>query len=207
MKTSKHLALLNFTNASDEKVKNVGQSVAAKLAKNPNFPQPTVDIASFLIKVETYVSSIVPKTKSSSDSAAIKNQNKKIVQADLVLLRNYVNAVANGDRVILLTSGFDITPETKLKPAQNSIPLNVVVKPGGFQGTALLSCAAQKSAVIYEVRAKHGEENWSEPVGSTKSTKILIKGLVPGKSYEFQMRTMGSTVYSEWSSSILMIVV
>jgi hypothetical protein len=207
MKTTKASALLNFTNASDEKVKDVGQNVALAMFKNSNFPSPPVSIESLSLSLNTYVLSMVPKSKSSSDTAAIKNQNKALFQADLVLIRNYVNAIANGDRVMLLTSGFDITPETKAKPAPNSVPMNMAVKPGEYQGSAQLSCKAQKAAVTYEARAKNGEGNWSEPVGSTKSTKVVIKGLIPAHLYEFQMRTMGNSDYSEWSAGISMIVV
>jgi hypothetical protein len=207
MKTNKASALLNFKIASDDKVKTLSQNVVLQMTKNANFPQPTVNIETFSITVKTYVDSMVPKSKSSSDTAAIKNQNKALVVADLVLLRNYVNAVSNGDRVMLMTSGFDITPENKLKPAPNTIPTNINVKSGNYSGTAQLSCDPQVAAVIYEARAKTGEENWTEPAASTKSKKVILKGLVAGKMYQFQMRTMGNVDYSEWSNSISMMVV
>jgi hypothetical protein len=207
MKSTRTIALLNFSNASDDKIRTLGQNVFKSLLNNAYFPNPTVDMKILGANVEKYVNSIPVKESRSSELAAVKNQNKAIVVMNLTSLCSYVNAVANGNRVILTTSGFDITPESKAKPAENTTPTEIVIKQGEFIGSVMLSCKAQKSAAAYDVRAKNGTLTWSEPVSSTKSSKIIIKDLIPGHIYEFQMRTLGSGGNSEWSNSISMMVV
>jgi hypothetical protein len=203
----KPTALLNFTKGSDDKIKNLGQKVLKSLSKNSYFPNPTISMEVFGKNVTDYVASIPERQLANSDNSAIKNGFKAIVIANLTILRAYVNAIAMNDRIMLLTSGFDITPETKPKPASNSVPTNIVAKPGEFRGSAQLSCARQVSAVTYEVRAKTADGLWSEIASSTKSQKVIIKDLIPATLYEFQMRTVGVEKSSEWSNGIYMVVV
>jgi hypothetical protein len=207
MKNTKTIALLNFSNVSDDKTRTIAQNVHRSMLNNAYFPNPMVDMKTFGANVEKYVTSIPTKEMRNSELAAIKNQNKAVVVNDLTVLRNYVNSIANGNRVILTTSGFDITPETKAKPAENTTPTEIKIKQGDFNGSVMLSCKAQKSAAAYDARAKNGTLTWSEPVSSTKSSKIMIKDLIPGHIYEFQMRTLGTAGNSEWSNSISMMVV
>jgi hypothetical protein len=207
MKNSKMIALLNFSGGSDDRIRTLGQNVFKSMSGNAYFAQPTVDMKTLGANLDNYVNSIPTKEVLSSDLAAIKNQYKTILKANLTALCNYVNGIANGNRVILVTSGFDITPETKAKPEDNSVPTNVNVKIGSHKGSMVMSCDAQKSAKTYEARAKNGTDIWSEPISSTKSKTVTLKGLIPGHVYEFQMRTFGTSGSSEWSDTISTMVI
>ena len=60
------------------------------------------------------------------------------------------------------------------------------------------------NARSYEVRVRAGTQEWKSIGVYTNSRGMLLENLIPGQTYEIQVRAVGGTTgYSDWSDPIL----
>ena len=106
-------ALLSFTDYSDAKLATFATKVDNSLTGNANFPlaQP------LMLDLSTAIVDYNKKLAEAQGGSRVQIEIKNLAKAALTdLLREACRAVnydANSDRLKLLTSGFDITSETK----------------------------------------------------------------------------------------------
>lgn len=200
----KAIALNDFGNLSDAKLAARADSVSKGMTGNAYFPNPSVILKDLDDQTAAFNAAIPAKGTNSPELAAIKNNLKATVVSTLTSLCAYVNSIALGDRVILLTSGFNISSDVPT-PTDVTKPEQVSVSRGAFDGTAVASCKSQKAAVLYEAQCRTGEGEFGKAFNSTKSNGITCSGLTPGLVYEFQVRACGrNDKKSEWSNGVMM---
>lgn len=105
--------LLSFGDYSDAKLAAFAAKVENSLTSNANFPLVQPLMPSFGPAIADYNK----KLSEAKGGSRVQIETKNVAKAALIeLLREacrMVNFDANGDRLKLLTSGFDITSETK----------------------------------------------------------------------------------------------
>jgi hypothetical protein len=107
-----------------------GLCVIDKLENNEDFPNPPEAFAKLKKAIPDFRSALANAKSRDKYMVAIKNDIKDVVLELLEELADYVTTVSNGDRTILLGSGFDITSENgsgKQKPAIEKLEVDLKV--------------------------------------------------------------------------------
>src|SRR5256885_279979 len=105
-------ALINFKAFGDSTIESFALRVIAALTDNPHFPDVLTTLATIFAE---YQAALDEAHTGNRVSIAIKNQKKQALINALIETAGYVNYIANGDRAILLTAGFDISKDVEPK--------------------------------------------------------------------------------------------
>ena len=175
-----NVALRNFKGFSESKVLAFSDAVIAALTGNADFPTAAPMIAELVTAQATYSAALSAAKEGSRKEAAEKNKAKSAVIAILQQLCSLVNFIADGDRVKLLGSGFDISKDIEtpvvIEPAKNVIinygsnsgEMNVAVK--GVKGHKGL---VFEYAVATENNEMAEDSMWvSHPSSTTQCTIV-----------------------------------
>lgn len=196
----KPIVVFDASKYSDDKINMFAIHVIDCMTDNPNYPDSLpllTDVSTARTKFE----------KSAADALngghldiVKKNGYRKTLEEKLKILQLHVQMNCKNDLSILLSSGFDSKRESSpigILPK----PSNVKVVPGPFSGSIKLSLDPIDGAHTYVYKITEmpvtEQSNWEIYLG--KKSKI-IKDLVPGKQYAFQVAGKGSAddeVYSD----------
>jgi hypothetical protein len=195
MRTNPYKALLSFMYYGDAKLAAFASAIIKAMTGNTNFPASADLLAALNTAQAAYTNALAIANDGSRMQVAEKNACKVNLLDALRNLNDMVNYVAQGDRVILLGSGFDVSKETVtpvvLEPAKN-----VVIKYGensGQMDVAVKGVKGHKGLVFeYAVADETGvaaTSAWvSQPSGTTSHTitdmpvgqKVLIRVGIAG---------------------------
>ena len=182
MKAGKSKVLKNFKGKSYELILTKAGVVTAALHKQNTFK--TVD-AELKAVEETYADCKTKYEASLHGSVSEKDAAQKaklLLIAAMSQLADACNLEANGDRVLLATSGFDLSKDTRSNLVLGPIG-NFGTQPGMNAGDLLVGFDSQKAirSVIYRYTYGDGILNaeWKILAGSKSS--YLITGLIPGQ--------------------------
>ena len=115
--------------------------------------------------------------------------------------------VADGNRAVLETTGYDLVHDTAhgAEPVTLPAPADLQVERGPLSGALLVRVRALKGAGSYEVQLASAdpavETNWKAGVLSKTATHIELKGLTPGTLYYVRVRGIGSHGPGAWAQS------
>lgn len=199
---------LGFTSISDHALADFAKRIMEsiyKVAAYENIPVTAKDLGD---AHAAFVEAKALQPKRGVEGTAAKNQQRKEVLLPLLRsLANYVQGACNNDLALLLSSGFDAS-STNRTPYALSKPSIIRIVPGK-SGEALVTMTTETIARGHEIRVAEVDE-YGTPGEfrmlpfSTSSRNILVGGLIPGKLYAYQGRTVGgSTNYSDWSDQIV----
>jgi hypothetical protein len=187
-----------------------GQAIAAVdgLTRNPNFPNPLVDLATFKTENEAYASAIAAALDGGKKAIVDRNEQGVVVIKMLRQLGHWVEANCKDDLSILKSSGFQPASTTK-SPAQ---PLQWAgnhhqsserseQRPASGQGRP-----SRQGAVLYRALCGYRGDGklapWTELPPFSSSNFLFVDGLTPGTTYAFQVRALGRLGYTDWSDSV-----
>ncbi|MFL5810468.1 MAG: fibronectin type III domain-containing protein [Flavisolibacter sp.] len=193
-------ALMSFAHFGDGKLLAFGQTVIVSMTGNPDYPAPVPSIAFVSDTVGSFAEAITIAASGNRAAIADKNAKKRLAIAALRQLAASVTTTANGDRTMLLTSGFDISKDKE--PVVITKPVDLRVTTGTSSGELNVSVRRVKGAASYvhEYATAEGMAagNWV----STPSSKarITFGELQPGVVYYCRVAAVGSKgqiVYSD----------
>jgi hypothetical protein len=155
----------------------------------------------FLFLLETFSDAVTTAVAGGRQLTAVKNQAR---EALLTLLRqegSYVQSVAGDDLALLLSSGFEASSKNR---TQIPLPQPVIERIDNPQSTMLaITVSLLATGRAYEVRIKHGANDWTTVGVFTYSRSILVTNLTPGTVYTVQVRGIGGSLgYSDWSDPV-----
>lgn len=146
----------------------------------------------------------------SGDTAKIAARNLARDEVTVMLkkIALYLELVADGDRAILETTGYELakahgghSPGPGVLPA----PENLRVERGPLSGVLLVQVHTLKGAGSYEVQIASAdpkvETNWRLVTLSKTATHIELTGLTPGTVYYVRVRGIGSHGPGAWAES------
>ena len=207
MTTEKKIRVsLSFGTGSDTLVLDTAGAVLTNLYGNPAFPTPPVTELDLQGAVAALNAGIAAQVQGGTAATAAKNNRKAELANLLEVLALYVQVTCNNDMAKLLSSGFQAVSQNR---AQTQLP-----KPGGLRlenglsGQLLLSADRIPNARCFEIDvALIDDEGKPGPLTTaglhTRSRKMPVNGLVPGKLYLFRTRAIGGlTGYSDWSDPV-----
>ena len=122
--------VFNLNRLSDSNLETKTQTIALAMTGNPNFPTPTPSLTQVTAAVQGYSDALSAAKSRDKVKVSIKNDVRASLIATMRTLANYVSLTAAGDRSMLISSGFDVSPESTSPAPPVSAPSSMSVAPG-----------------------------------------------------------------------------
>jgi len=184
--------LSDYSRLADAALEVKALSIAASMTGNANFPQPNPGIDKLNEHIAAFSAALSAAKTRHLVSVSEKNDRRRELIAALTTLATYISYVANGNRTLLLSSGFSVNAENKAS-AQLGTPGNFKVEPGQNSGSVVLSIDAVANARsythFYKLQSEAGD-TWFHAISS--SPEYTFTGLDPLKMYCFRIGVAGA---------------
>ena len=203
-------AVLGFPELAPLELLQAATAIYTGTNGNPDFPNPTVDLAVLKAHIDNFSSAITASLDGGKKAIAERNRLAEVLIKALRLLGKYVEIASKDDMKTFLSSGF----RAKSIVGGRSKALSQFIRsinPGPLSGQVAVTIAAVPGAHAYETRwGVAGAGGTSPAVWTSQATgktrpPVSITGLTPGTNYAFQVRSLTGTIYSEWSDSVVRI--
>lgn len=184
---------LNFRSYRDSKLHVFALSILTKMTRNPNFLPPyTPSLTDLSTAITNYWKALVASNGNFGGKAQTiaKDEARKALRTLMKDLGLYVDRVANGNKAIILSSGFKVRKPTPTGP----LPTPKKLKISDRQRSKIkLKVDAVKGTRIYQWEyiptSDLSTGIWTE-VKTTKSS-VTIEGLQSGQQYTFRVVALG----------------
>lgn len=167
------------------------RKIDLSLSKNLYFPKPVPTLAVFSAALEDFSSKCATAKDGSKNDMRARDESRKSLVKHIKKLAEYVTSTANGDALILGTSGFELQKKREPKPPIPD-PANLKAANAG-SGSIVLSIDAVKNGKLYffqyTTELLSDNTNWTS-LTDTKC-KYVISGLAPGMKYFLRVGVAG----------------
>lgn len=197
----------DYSRLSDANLDLKAQMVIINLTGNPDFPVTEPTLADFTLVKASFNTALQNSQEGGRTAVAIKNQARKTLLASMRNLSINIESQAQGDRVKLVSSGFDLAADGANVPALSG-PLNFMVSDGLNTGELKLSVKASKQAISYlheyTVGPVTDESIWISKVSTAREhTFGGIRSGVRAYARVAVIGTKGQEVYSNVLSRVV----
>jgi hypothetical protein len=186
----KQKAVIDYHKLSDANLKVKSQNVVNSLTDNPSFPLTTPTIAQFTEFQTAYASALEKTLTGDRLLIELKNQARKILLEAMKQLATSVNLIANGDKALIISSGFDLT---SLAEPVHDIDVSKLTISDGNPGELKFNCAKVEHAVSYvlewTVEVPTNTTNWHSQTSSGR--EFILKNLESGTRIYARIRAIG----------------
>ena len=178
------LDFLRMSNAAFEKKATL---IATSMKGNANFPNPMPSLDVLNAVVDQFVA--IALTAQTHDRIKIAERDviRGKLEALLVQQSNYVAAIANGDKAIILSAGYTATNGTGSGKGSGKGSDSIDyfnIEQGDISGQLAMSVNKVRGAATYSFYcAIAGTDNPVWKVQETTKTNVTMSGLEPGKTY------------------------
>lgn len=190
---SKCKALTNFTQFSDANFSAKVNLIQIKLRNNSNFQNMYPPYSELEQAVNSYNIAYTNSASRSKESISIKNTMRKNLSNFLNRTASSINAIADGNRDMLTTSGFDLTSDTPTDKTLGQVT-GFSINTEGLKETMISKCSAVKNVLNYIHQYTKGNDTpdavWISV--SVSSVKYTFKGLESGSYYTFRIIAVGN---------------
>ena len=133
-------------------------------------------------------------------NTALRNALRVQLVALLRPLASYVNATANGNLPVLISSGFPIQKTSRTPVGPQPAPGAPVVTQGVVSGTVMVAPPPVYGASSYNwTLALESAPEVSVQTAQTTGARLEFSGLTPGKVYVVALDAVGAAGVSDWS--------
>jgi hypothetical protein len=181
-------------------------SLETALTGNVDFPTPEPAIADITAK-RTELQSWIAQSRFRDERAI--NKRNMVAEELLTMLRTlakYVAFTADGDRSMILSSGFAVVKQREPMPPLAQ-PADLAASRGSHQGRIMLDWKAVKGSLNYLVEITTEDPALSNPnwavMGYTSKSKFQADNLIPGTKYWFRVKSLGARDESAFSDPAL----
>jgi hypothetical protein len=203
-------AILGFHGVSDSDVLTAGNTAYNGLLNNSAYPNPLVPLPIFRQAPDSFSALIVDAEDGGKRSISAKRKQRAAVIKMYGQLGHYVEGACNDDPATFATSGFTAASTTRTPPQPLAQAKFSWIDRGPNSGQAAVKVESQIGAIAFDVHyALEGAGGTLGPWTMTTLTspkKVIISGLTPAGTYQFQVRALGKLGYADWSPSMTFIV-
>lgn len=194
----KNTILRTYRRQRESDLVTTGHRIVEKLEDNPNYPNPPAALAELKTLLPEYQAALANAKGRDSEMISIKNDKKEKVLLCIDELAHFVMVTSNGDRSLLLNSGFQVTGEKQTQVAPYIEKLEVELGPPGEATTRIQRVGGARAYLHqYTTEPPTSTSIWiSEGNASRQHT---FKGLSSGGKYWFRIALVaasGQLVYS-----------
>ena len=183
----------DYSKLTDSEVLAFAKAVNLAITVNVGYfptPFPTlINLAGATTTYETALSNAATRDKT---AVADKDEKKDVLVLLLADLAAYVNNVASGDEVKLVSSGFELAKQAEPNPPIEA-PTNLLVEAGINTGEIALSIDRVKGALSYNFQITPGPltDNSLWETQPCSRRKFVFQNLEIGKTYWFRVAAVG----------------
>lgn len=197
----------SFSRYNDSNLEVKANTIIAAMTSNPNFPSPVPPLAEVTTAAAEYSTALLAAKQGGRTEVAIKKQKRTELIKLLTKLASYVTLTANGDRAIMVSSGFDLAKTREpLPPLVKPQVLKVVdgVNPGELK--VIIGRVAGARSYMYEYTQDPltPGSSWTGQNGTL--SKVLFKNLESGKKYWCRVIAYGRNEQLAYSDPVSRIV-
>jgi hypothetical protein len=195
-------AKLNFRGLSVRAKISKSRQIVDSITENPTYPSPHPPLAD--------ISGVINAIESKSNEADATTQLRKTQTTELgaledqldalmTQLASYIDSVAGGDEVKILSAGLDTraTPTTTTEPPPAPSALDVTI--GDRDGELDASWDTVAGAKSYVIETSEDQPNAWKHFGVAARSKFTLSGLDSGKRYWVRVAAINSIGQSGWS--------
>src|SRR5712692_10541687 len=198
-------AILGFHGVSDPDVLKACNTAYNGLLNNSAYPNPTVPLPVFRQALDSFSALIVDAEDGGKRSISAKNKQRAAVIKMYESLGHYVEGACNDDLATFNTSGFTAKSTTRTAPQPLAQAKFSWIDRGPNSGLAVVKVESQTGVIAYDVH--YALEGTGGVLGSwttvmTSSKKVIVSGLTPAGTYQFQVRALGKLGYTDWSPAM-----
>lgn len=223
-------AVFNLNRSIAEKAKEE-RTIHAKMSVNPLFPDPPIGYADFLAAINAQTVAVDNAEFGDRENIAIMREKELIVDNMVRKYRSYVTEVADGNTVIILSSGFkhtkprtragDMDKVTGVKNLNSKLSGGLKLKWNPVENVAFYEVETREvveksniSPALPQAESSNTNEDASnqsglivlerewKPTGS-KGSRIEITGLKSLRHYEVRVRAKGAKGYGPYSDIVI----
>jgi hypothetical protein len=197
----KYRVSLGFATLPDAAFAEFTGRVIAGLTGNAAFPSPDVALPNLQAQLEKFDDALAMSALGGPAATAQKNIERATLESMMRTEAFYVQLAMKNDLATLLSSGFEAVGG---RAPSEPLGAPVVLRIENIESTRLaLKVSPVPNARAYEVRKMNGTGGWVPATIGTKSRKLEVTDLVPGSTYQLQVRAIGgSTGTSAWSDPV-----
>jgi hypothetical protein len=195
-----------FDPMSDSDFETKSSHIYACMSGNAYFPSPTPDLPTLLVALQAYTGALTVAQNKDKNAVAVKNQARENLTALLIQLANSVMTTANGDKTMLISSGFDLAKKGETTPIVK--PVIVSLTDGENDGELVVKVPSVKGASgyapQYTLDPLTADSEWTQFV--TTTSKYTFKNLQSSKKYWCRIAAVGpynQVVYSDALSRVV----
>jgi hypothetical protein len=191
---------------NQREIAEISARVVEKMENNPAYSNPPAALAALKKEQPEYLIALQRARSRDIELISIKNDKKAIVLALLDELAAYVVNTANGDRTIMLSSGFYVADEeSKTTPAPSIEALDVTVDAAG-EATMQVRNVTGNVAYIHQYATESPGANtvWVSE-GSSKGY-YTFQGLASDKRYWFRVVVIGRAGQRSYSPVVSKVI-
>lgn len=190
---SKTKALKNFNNLSDANFSVLVNTIKSDLHNNPSFQQMYPTYNELEQAVASFNTAYANSSSRSKESISKKNTQRESLTNLLGRTADSINAIANGDRDMLTTTGFELTSDIPVDKNLGQIT-GFIINTEGIKGRMVSKCDPVKNVVNYlhQYTQSDNLDNAVWTSVSIRTTKYTFVGLESGINYTFRICAVGN---------------
>jgi hypothetical protein len=195
---------LGFSRYTDAALLVLAQAILAALTGNTFFPTPTPALAAVQTALNDYMAALSASQEGGRTNVATKNARKKDLVDLLIQLGNYVMLTANGDDVMLTSSGFPLTRERQPLPPLEQ-PEILKIENGINSGELNITIASVFGArtYVYQYAKDPLSDNNDWVSNNSTLVKFSFNNLETGKKYWCRVAAYGRNEQAVYSNPAL----
>ena len=182
----------NFSRYTDSDLETKAGAILQSMTGNPNFPSPIPTLAELQTALTNYSNALVNAADLGKLNVATKNQCRQTLELLLGQLGMYVMYIANGNAVILTSSGYSLAKEPEPIALEN--PGSITLSNGITSGQLVATVKSVPGAKGYLHQITPDpmtpQSQWVS-TASTRSKKVY-NDLQPGQKYWVRIVAVGT---------------
>jgi hypothetical protein len=207
-------ASLGFIQLAPADLYTFGCSIYAGVNNNPAYPQPPVDMPTLKSTLDGYNTLTVAALDGSKQVLAERNRQGEVLIKILKQLAHYVESASKDDMTTFTSSGFQAVSKVRTSKPSLSEFIRKITQ-GSSSGVLLVWLAAVAGALSYEVRwvavpagtTTPAAPAWTIILVPSVHPPVTVSNLTPGTNYQFEVRVLTKSGWSDWGGSATRMVI
>lgn len=182
----------HFSRYTDSDLETKAGAILQSMTGNPHFPSPIPTLAELQTALSNYSAALVNAADLGRLNVATKNECRQVLELLLGQLALYVMYIANGNAVILTSSGYSLAKEPEPVPLEN--PGSITLSNGITSGQLVASVKAVTGAKSYlhQITPDPVSPTSQWVSSASSSRKKVYNNLQPGQKYWVRIVAVGT---------------
>jgi hypothetical protein len=199
---------LAFVKAVPADLYTFASSVYTGMNGNAAYPNPPVDMPTFKTAIDTYNTLLSAALDGSKKVLTQRNHQGEVLIKILRQLAHYAEAACKDDVTIFSSSGFQAVSKVRTVTPPLSQSIRKITE-GPNSGVLLVWLVADAGALSYDVRwapvaagsSATAVPAWPSCLVASSHPPATVSNLTPGTVYQFEVRVLSKTGWSDWGGN------